>query len=169
MSVEVLQAPVPPATEPLHRRRTALVALVVVISLIAVVAVLTLRAQGPMRPSLPIYGADDGLPASLEAGRQYTAELVVAIGPDWAAVAESDGSADIFAIAGTTQGMSTEGAILCSGNVMPGSALRLSCPVTAPAVPGDTLHIIFGVGPIYGAADDEDVAAYNHTYTHTVR
>jgi hypothetical protein len=168
MSVEVIQAPLPQASPPRPRRRTALVVTVAVLALVALTWALVVRAQAPVRPSLPLYGADDGLPAVLQAGQQYTAELVVAIGPDWARVAEGDGRADIVAIAGTTQGLTTDPVLLCSGTVVPGSALRLSCPITAPAVPGDTLRIIFGVGPVYGDPGSAEVAAYNHTYEHAV-
>lgn len=169
MSVEVVQSPIAAPTQRPRGRAGAvtIVALVLlVLALVVTTALLAARVLAPVPSSPAVFGADDALPTNLQPGKQYTAELVVALPADWASYAEAQDGADIWVLGVVTSTEYPDGSILCSDGGKVGAAIRISCPITAPAEPGP-LTITVVVGDVFGL-DGENSVSNEHTYTHTV-
>jgi hypothetical protein len=172
MSLDQVEAPAP-STEHAPRRRTvrAVLAVAVVVGLVAAGAAVYAATHRTEPLSAPIFAENDGLPAALVPGQSYIATLSVAVGADWSAqVAENDGQPVVVVAGLDTSASQDSPLILCSGSLAPATVLTLSCPLTAPSVPGTPVTISFSVGTFHFQGPDPGFPSYRtRTYEHTVR
>jgi hypothetical protein len=126
-------------SSPTHRRTITVVVVALVACLVAgFLAGAVWRASRPVPLSAPVFGANDGLPSTLVAGKEYTAVLTVAVAADWNdPSAPWVGDGDALGVGAALSYPGVESSILCtSGEFAPGTAITLSCPFTAPDVVG---------------------------------
>jgi hypothetical protein len=101
------------------------------------------------------------------AGRTYTAQIVVALGADWAEVAAADQRTTILTHALVQTSADTGASILCGEGIPTGAATVLTCPITIPDQPGEQLTITVAVGGDLLIGGNTAMAVT--TYTHTIR
>jgi hypothetical protein len=163
-----------PTTSTTHRRTIAVVVIAVVACLMAgFVAGAVWKASRPVPLSAPVFGAKDGLPSTLVAGKQYTAVLTVAVAADWNNPdAPWIGDGNSLGVGAAISYPGVESSILCtSGDFAPGTAMTLTCPFTAPDVAGP-LTVAVGwpwLANDAGTAGIPDVQGpTTRTYEHTI-
>lgn len=148
-----------------RRRSVPLVAVLVTTSLLlGLVAGAVWAASRPEPMSSPIFSTTDGLPATVVAGREYTAVLTVAVGADWATYPDAPwiGPGDVLGVGATLSYADVDASILCTDTMAPGTAKTLSCPFTVPDAPGPLMLVVGW--PL----TTSDGAASTRTYDHTI-
>jgi hypothetical protein len=118
----------------------------------------------------PLFAADDGLPAELVTGQQYTARFTVTFPADWPTGQSS--VLAMFARGRPEKGGPEVQSIYCSGGApnAAGTTSTIDCPLTAPDPGPFDLTLSAAGGFFIGSAAGDGSAATGteHVYHHTV-